>query len=68
LLTMDAVVLNCVTQFNIVWRVGTFPFLPMSKCRKTRCITVAESLFLKKRFHSKRSMPFRPMLHDDWRL
>jgi len=22
LLTMDAVVLNCVTQFNIVWRVG----------------------------------------------
>jgi hypothetical protein len=49
LLTMDAVVLNCVTQFIIVvWRVGTFPFLPMSKFRrKTRCITVAESLFLK---------------------
>jgi len=48
LLTMDAVVLNCVTQFNIVWRVGTFPFLPMSKCRrKTRCVTVAEPLFLK---------------------
>ena len=48
LLTMDAVVLTCVTQFNIVWRVGTFPFLPMSKCRrKTRCLTVAESLFLK---------------------
>ena len=47
-MTMDAVVLNCVTQFNIVLRVGTFPFLPMSKCRrKTRCITVAESLFLK---------------------
>jgi hypothetical protein len=47
-MTMDAVVLNCVTQFNIVWRVGTFPFLPMSKCRrKTRCVTVAESLFLK---------------------
>ena len=40
LLTMDAVVLNCVTQFNIVWRVGTFPLLPMSKClRKTRCVT-----------------------------
>jgi hypothetical protein len=36
-LKMDAVVLNCVTQF-----------LPMSKClRKTRCITVAELLFLK---------------------
>jgi len=48
LLTMDALVLNCVTQFNIVWHVGTFPFLPMSKCRrKTRCITVAESLFIK---------------------
>jgi hypothetical protein len=46
--TMDAVVLNCVTQFNIVWRVGTFPCLPMSKCRrKTRCVTLAESLFLK---------------------
>jgi len=46
LLTMDAVVLNCVTQFNIVWRVGTFLFLPMSKCRrKARCFTVAESLF-----------------------
>ena len=49
--TMDAVVLNCVNQFNIVWRVGTYPFLPMSKCRrKTRCVTVAESLFLKKSF------------------
>ena len=48
LLTMDAVVLNCVTQFSIVWHVGTFPFLPISKCRrKTCCITVAESLFLK---------------------
>ena len=48
LLTMDALVLNCVTQFNTVWRVGTFPFLPMSKFRwKTRCISVAESLFLK---------------------
>ena len=47
-MTMDAVVLNCVTQFNIVWRVGTFPFLLMLKCRrKTRCVTVAESLFLK---------------------
>jgi hypothetical protein len=45
---MDAVVLNCVTQFNIVWRVRTFPLLPMSKCRrKTRCVTVAEPLFLK---------------------
>jgi hypothetical protein len=44
---MDAVVLNCVTQFNIVWRVGTFPFLPMSKCRrKTRSDTAAESLSL----------------------
>jgi hypothetical protein len=48
---MDAVILNCVTQFNIVWRVGTFPFLPMSKCCwKTRCVTVAESLFKKKAF------------------
>ena len=48
LLTLDAVVLNCVTQFNIVWLVGTFPFLPMSKClRETLCVTVAESLFLK---------------------
>ena len=57
LLTMDVIVLNCVTQFNIVWPVGTFPFLPMSKCRrKTRCVTVAESLFLKKCFHSKRSI------------
>jgi hypothetical protein len=66
---MDAVVLNCVTQFNIVWRVGKFPFLPMSKCRrKTRCVTVAESLFLKKRFHSERSMLFQSMLHEDWRL
>ena len=130
LLTKDAVVLNCVTQFNIVWRVRTFPFLPMSKCRrKTRCVTVveplflknvstanarcstdqrcmmtegfkllypamyvslhhlhrcrhgakfkssngfcptvAEPLFLKKHFHSKRSMLNRPMMHDDWRL
>jgi len=49
--TVDVVVLDCVTQFNIVWRVGTFPFLPMSKCRrKTRCVTVAESLFFKKTF------------------
>jgi hypothetical protein len=48
LLTMDAIVLNCVNQFNIVWRVGTFPFLPMSKCLpKTRCVTVAEPLFKK---------------------
>jgi len=47
LLTMDAVVLNCVTQFNIVWRVGTFPFLPVSKCRRKTHVTVAESLFLK---------------------
>jgi len=47
-LTVDAVVLNCVTQFNIVWRVGTFPFPPMSKCRrKTCCVTVAEPLFPK---------------------
>jgi hypothetical protein len=62
---MDALVLNDVTQFNIVWRVGTFSFLPMSKyCR----VTVAESQFLKKRFHSKRSMLFRPTLHDDRRL
>ena len=44
---MDAIVLNCVTQFNIVWRVGNFLFLPMSKCRKPRCITVAETLFLR---------------------
>jgi len=63
---MDAVVLNRVTQLNIVWRVGNFPFLPMSKCRrKTHCIRVAESLFKKKRFHTKRSMLFRPTLHDD---
>ena len=76
LLTMDAVVLKCVTQFSTVWRVGTFPFLPMSKCRrKTRRVTVAESLFffflfifLKNRFHSKRSTLFRPTLHDDSRL
>jgi hypothetical protein len=48
LLTTDAVVLNCVTKFNIVWRVRTFPFLPMSKCRrKTRCVTVPDSLFIK---------------------
>jgi hypothetical protein len=55
LLTMDAEVLNCVTQFNTAWHVGTFPFLPMSNvkwnemkcCRKTRCVTVAEPLFLK---------------------
>jgi len=48
LLTMDAVVLNCVTQFNIVWHLRTFPFLPMSKRhRKTCCVTVVESLFLK---------------------
>jgi hypothetical protein len=46
--TMDALDLNCVTQFNIVWHVGTFPFLLMSKCRrKTLCVTVVESLFLK---------------------
>jgi len=46
--TVDAVVLNCVTQFNIFWCVGTFPSHLMSKCRrKTRCITVTESLFLK---------------------
>jgi hypothetical protein len=31
---MDALVLNCATQFNIVWRVGTFPFLQTSKCRR----------------------------------
>jgi hypothetical protein len=44
--TMDAVVLNCITQFNIVWPDGTFPFLPMSKSRrKTRCVTLAELLF-----------------------
>ena len=46
--TMDVVVLNCVTQFSIVWRVGTFPFLPMLKCRrKARCITATELLFFK---------------------
>jgi hypothetical protein len=128
-LTMDAVFLNCVTQFKIVWRVRTVPFLPMSKCRrKTRCVTVAEPLFLKnvstanarcstdqrcvmtegfkpiypamcvslrhlhrcrhgakfkssnwfcptlaeplflkKHFHSKHSMLFRPTMHDDLR-
>jgi len=66
LLAMDAVVLSCITQFNIVRRVGTFPFLPMSNCRrKTRCVTVAESLFLKKLFHSKRPTLFRPALYDD---
>jgi len=57
------------SQFNIVWCVWTFPFLPISKCRRkntlcySRCITV-----FKKRFHSKRLMPFWPTLHDDWRL
>jgi hypothetical protein len=50
LLTMDAVVLNCVTQFNIVWRVGTFPCVPMSKCRrKTHCVTVVKSFFIFKK-------------------
>jgi len=38
---MDAVVLNCVTQFNIVWPVGTFPFLPMSKC----CQKITSSVY-----------------------
>jgi len=48
LLTMDAVVLNCLTKCNVVWCVGTFLFLPMSKCRrKTRRVRVAE---LKKTF------------------
>jgi len=48
LLTMDAVVLNCVTKFNIVWRVRTFPLILMSKCpRKTRCFTEAEPQFIK---------------------
>ena len=40
---MDAVVLNCLTKCNVVWCVGTFLFLPMSKCRrKTRRVRVAE--------------------------
>ena len=56
LLTMDAVVLNCVTQFNIVWRVGTFPFLPMSKCRRKSTPRYSSGIIaFKKRFHSKRS-------------
>jgi hypothetical protein len=46
LFTLDAVVLNCVTQFSIVWGVGNFPFYPMSKCRrKTRIVSVTEQLF-----------------------
>jgi hypothetical protein len=69
LLTVDAVVLNCVTHFNIVWPVGTLTFLPMSKCRrKTRLRYSSGIIVFKKRFHSKRSMLFRPTLHDYWRL
>jgi len=65
---MDAVVLNCVTQFNIVWRVGNFPFLPMSKYRrKTRRVTVAESLFLKNvsTANAQRSSDQRCMITTD---
>jgi hypothetical protein len=36
----------------------------MSKCRRKTCCVIV----LNKRFHSKRSMFFRPTLHDDRRL
>jgi hypothetical protein len=46
--TADAVVQNFLTQFKMVCHVGTLPFLPMPKCHlNTRCVSVAESLFLK---------------------
>jgi len=45
---MDAVVLNFVTQFNIVWRVGTFPFLPMSKCRRKNTLRHSSGIIVLK--------------------
>jgi hypothetical protein len=66
LLTIDAVILNCVTQFNIVRCVGTFPFLPMPKCsRKTRRVTVAESLFIIKTF-PQQTLDDLPMITAWW--
>jgi len=63
---MDTVVLNCVTQFNIVWSVGTFPFLPISKMSSKNTLRYSRGIIVfKNRFHSKRSMIFRPTLHDD---
>jgi hypothetical protein len=40
----------------------------MSSKNTLRCVTVAEPLFLKKRFHSKRSMLNRLTMQDDLRL
>jgi hypothetical protein len=45
--TADAVVLKSLTQFKMVCRVGTLPFLPMPKYRLNTRVSVAESLFLK---------------------
>jgi hypothetical protein len=45
----EAVDLTWLTQFKMVWHVGTLPFLPMLKCfLNLCCVWVAESLFLKK--------------------
>jgi hypothetical protein len=64
--TADAVVLNSLTQFKMVCRVGTLPLLPMPKCHlNTRCVSVAESLFLKKYSYGKCTLFSRPMLHAD---
>jgi hypothetical protein len=44
----DVAVLNCWTQFEVVWHTGTLLFLLMLKWHlNTHCIMVAESSFLK---------------------
>lgn len=50
-LVADAVVLKFLTQFKMVWHVGTVPLLPMLKWHLNSCcvIVVADSLFLKKK-------------------
>jgi hypothetical protein len=68
--TVDAVVLNCVTQFNIVWHVGTFPFLPMSKgCQKT--LRYRSGIVLKKKVstaHAQCSSDQRCMMTEGFKL
>ncbi|GBN04612.1 hypothetical protein AVEN_214982-1 [Araneus ventricosus] len=62
LVTTDALDLNSVTRFNIVWRVRTFLFLPKA-CRKTRYMS-GIAVF-DKPFYSKCPMIFRPTPHED---
>jgi hypothetical protein len=57
---MEAVVLNCLTQFNIVWRVGTFQFLPMSKCRLRNTLRYGSGIFVFKKTFPQQTLDALP--------